>query len=482
MGIRKPILALALLMGAGRMASAGSYFVDSQGGSDLNAGKSADQAWQTLATANKAALKAGDSLLFKCGGAWTGQLTLKASGAEHVPIVVSSYGSGAAPVFENPGKGNGNAVNISGDWIVLENVLVRNVFQVGISIDNGADHDILRNLEVTDCGIGAYMAGQYGLVTQSHFHDMHMVVNTPGGNDDNGAVGAVFANSDNEVSYNRFIRCVGPSADYGVDGGAVEIWAEKDLRNIYVHHNFAYRCCGFFEIGGLGFAVEGVRVAYNELVDCFGLSFLFVNNSGDYTITLKDYRFENNTLVVHDCPGEKIWTCIAWDTPSEPGVFTMRNNLFYVFNADRILVNVTSPVEDHNLVFHGGTAFFQANFTPSATDIVGKDPLLQNPGTCADNGDYRLKPGSAAIHAGTALGYAADLRGVAVPTGGLPEIGAYEFADGVTAVVPSAGEASINSGRKGSKGSKGGEAMQAWRSGLHQGRNLSGRRVANNLP
>ncbi|MEO6097001.1 MAG: choice-of-anchor Q domain-containing protein [Fibrobacteria bacterium] len=425
----------ALVLMAALPAMAASYFVDSQNGSDLATGQTADLAWKSLAQANKAALKPGDSLQFKCGGAWTGQLNLKIAGAENNPIVVTDYGTGARPVFENPAAGTANAINLSAGWIRVENLLVRNVFQVGINISSGADHIGLSNLEITDCGIGVNMTGRYGLVTKSHFHDLHIVVNTPkslNDNDDYGAVGVVLSNSDNEVAFCRFIRCVAPSADYGVDGGAVEIWADKDIRNIYIHHNSAYRCSGFFEIGGKGFAVEAVRVAYNELADCFGLSFLFVNNSGDYTVKLTDYRFENNTLVVHDCPGEKIWTCIAWQAASPPGVFTMRNNLFYVHNADRILWNVTAPVEDHNLVFHLGTAFFDKNFTASAQDIIGKDPLLTSPGTCAENGDYRIKAGSPAIDAGAALGYAADLAGISVPNGSSPDIGAYEFSGGLT--------------------------------------------------
>jgi hypothetical protein len=306
--------------------------------------------------------------------------------------------------------------------------MIRNVFQVGIHVGSGADHIILQDLEVTDCGIGVNMAGQYGTVTRSHFHDLHIIVNTPGGNDDNGAVGIVFSNSDHEVSFNRFIRCVAPSQDYIVDGGGVEIWADKDIQNIHIHHNSAYRCSGFFEIGGKGFKVSGIRVEYNELVDCFGLSFLFVNNSGDYAIQLTDYRFENNTVVVHNCPGEKIWTCIAWDSPSPAGVFTMRNNLFYVSNADRILWNVTAPIEDHNLIFHVGTAFFEPNFKLSSTDILGKDPGLTYPGTCTDKGDYSLLPNSPAINQGVGLGYAYDLDMQVVPTGSAPDIGAYEYA------------------------------------------------------
>ena len=429
-----------------------AYYVDSQSGSDAASGQAQDQAWKSLAQANKAALKPGDSLLFKCGGVWTGQLNLRASGSEAAPILVSAYGEGASPAFENPDNGNANAVNVGADWIVLSRIAVRKVFMVGINVGFGADHTVFKEVEASECGLGMFIAGQYALVTRSSFHDLHTMINTPGGKDDNGAVGVVIANSDIEVSYSAFTKCIGPSYDYVVDGGAVEIWAERDVKNTFIHHNKVYRCCGFFEIGGLGFAVDGVRVAYNELVDCYGAAFVLFNNSGDYTIEQSDFRFENNTVVLHDCAGEKLWTCVAFVVASEPGVFIMRNNLFFVWNADRILANVTAPVSDQNLVFHSGTAWFDKNFTAGPGDIIGKDPLIADKGACAEigdppAGDYRPKAGSPLIDAGMSLGITSDLAGVAIA--GNPDIGAYEYAPSGGALVRSRTGSGTASGGRG---------------------------------
>jgi hypothetical protein len=90
-----------------------------------------------------------------------------------------------------------------------------------------------------------------------------MVINTPGGNDDYGAVAVVLSNSGNEVSYNRMVNCFATSQDYGFDGGAVEWWSNAD--NNYVHHNFSYGNDGFLEVGG-GSARNSV-VAYNVSVN-----------------------------------------------------------------------------------------------------------------------------------------------------------------------------------------------------------------------
>ena len=90
-----------------------------------------------------------------------------------------------------------------------------------------------------------------------------MVNNTPGGDDDFGAVGVSIGNSYNEVSYNRMVNCIASSYDYGTDGGAVELYGDVDGN--YIHHNWAIDCDGFLEIGG-GSAKE-IILAYNVTVN-----------------------------------------------------------------------------------------------------------------------------------------------------------------------------------------------------------------------
>lgn len=430
----RAVAALALLLlSLSAPARAATYHIDDKDGSDTRTGKGPDQAWKTLAPANKAAFMPGDTLMLRSGGVWTGPLDIPRGGSEAAPLVITSYGTGDKPAIEFPDQGGKSAVSLHGDWIVLEKITVRKVFLAGISVSLGAEHNVIRNVEVTACGLGVVLDGPDNKVTGGYFHDLNMVVSTPGGNDDYGAVGVVVANSGNSVTDSRFIRCIGPSLDYGFDGGGVEIWAgDRDVKNVSLLRNYAYRTCGFFEIGGKGYAVENILAAYNVLSDCFGLSYTFINNSGDYTIKLKDYRFENNTVVVHACPNEKIWTCIAFDSPSEPGIFTMRNNLFYVPHADRILWNATSPVTANNLIFHPGTAFFTPNYALAPSDIQGKDPLFADAGSCAADGDYRLKPGSPAVDAGLAAGHALDQAGHAV--GSKPDIGALESDPGASLV------------------------------------------------
>jgi len=71
--------------------TAGTVYYVSNGGSDLNSGKSSRTAWATLSKVSNADLKDGNTVLFERGGTWRGSLTAKAG------VTYSAYGSGDKP-------------------------------------------------------------------------------------------------------------------------------------------------------------------------------------------------------------------------------------------------------------------------------------------------------------------------------------------------------------------------------------------------
>ena len=84
------------------------YYVDSAGGNDANGGTSQAAAWKSLTKVNGKTFQPGDSILFKAGGSWTGQLHPKGSGATNSPILIDMYGTGPKPVINaNGATGNG---------------------------------------------------------------------------------------------------------------------------------------------------------------------------------------------------------------------------------------------------------------------------------------------------------------------------------------------------------------------------------------
>lgn len=92
--MRMLILTLSLIAIAAS-AGAATYYV-SASGKDSNDGLSPRSAWQTLDRVNSAALKPGDSVLFRRGDVFRGQLR-PVSGDATGPVTYGAYGRGAKP-------------------------------------------------------------------------------------------------------------------------------------------------------------------------------------------------------------------------------------------------------------------------------------------------------------------------------------------------------------------------------------------------
>jgi len=185
------------------LETAKNYYVDSLNGSDANPGTSESKPWRTLTPIHNHKFLPGDVIHFKRGSSWTGGLTIDDSGTEAAPIIITDYGNSEdpPPTFKNPGQiygvrigyyyyKNTDKIYVSADWVIIENIRVMDVFKAGILIQRGSKHNVIRNNEVTDTGFGVDIEGQHNLVTRNYIHDLHMVRDTPGGDDDYGAVGS----------------------------------------------------------------------------------------------------------------------------------------------------------------------------------------------------------------------------------------------------------------------------------------------------
>lgn len=81
-----------------------TYYVDDLIGNDTNKGTRMEAPLKSLVRINQIRLQPGDSVLFRRGGQWVGNLIPQGSGAIDNRIVIGAYGTGEAPVLNAMGK------------------------------------------------------------------------------------------------------------------------------------------------------------------------------------------------------------------------------------------------------------------------------------------------------------------------------------------------------------------------------------------
>jgi len=401
------------------LAAGTNYYVDSIEGDDAHSGLSPAQAWQTLAPLHRQHFLPGDTIHFRRGSHWAGGLIIDDSGVAGAPITFTTYGDGPRPIFvhSNVSDKLANVITIYASWIVLEGVLVRDANFCGVYLWNDADHNVIRDVEATAVGIGIMVYGRHNLITHNYIHDTLMVKNTPGGDDDFGALGVTLNGSYNEIAHNRIVNCIAPSQDYGVDGGAIEIAAgEQTIEGIYIHHNWAENCEGFIEIGGPNGIARNITLAYNVAVNCGRL--LGASVVGKWAVGLSNVRLEHNTSYqTGRRAGGGTERVFSFNGPISPAMLSAHNNIFYAVGAAWGMTTHAGFTHSHNLYrLDSG----RPEYRLSSGDIVA-DPKF------VGAGDLHLQADSPAIDAGVALGYVEDFDGRPTPAGKAPDLGAFEY-------------------------------------------------------
>jgi len=128
------VLAAASVVAVAAPASAAgtTYYVDAVAGSDTAAGTSTATAWKSLTKVSATTFAAGDSILFKRGQSWAGQLHPLGSGTSGNPITIGAFGSGNRPKIDGGaltgGYGTGAAVYLSNQsyWTIDNLEIVNN--------------------------------------------------------------------------------------------------------------------------------------------------------------------------------------------------------------------------------------------------------------------------------------------------------------------------------------------------------------------
>ncbi|MDP4187536.1 MAG: right-handed parallel beta-helix repeat-containing protein, partial [Bacteroidota bacterium] len=145
-----------------------NYYVDSQNGKDTNNGKSSSSPWKTIDQVNKAmtGFKPGDSILFKRGQNFAGQISVSVSGSDASPIVFGAYGSGDPPIIFG-------SIPVTG-WVQYSgNIYYANVTQTVNEVFIGSPTTITINSEKT-------ITNQYKRMTLARYPNSGWLFTTSG--------------------------------------------------------------------------------------------------------------------------------------------------------------------------------------------------------------------------------------------------------------------------------------------------------------
>lgn len=427
-----------------------AYYIDSENGNDQNVGTSEATAWKTLVKAEKAILKAGDSIRFKRSSNFTGPFYIRYSGNANHPIVITDYGdqSKPAPRFTNSvfKLGNyGNCIRAKGSYVVIENLhcfktsaYVRGeytptsgwdttVWEMGaIYIDKEALHCIVRNNEIEDCVVGIKSYGPFALIQNNYIHDCNRVLKEWGW----GPLGIWLGADEQEASYNRIFnysavdpRIVwGEGIGGGADGGAFEIDdARYNKSHIAIHHNYTRDCQGFLE-------VTWTDIQQHPSYNSFDIHH---NVSDDYQQFIALWqggacKIDNNTIIRRK---KNVNDWGVFNITQNNSNNLIRNNIIItegsipIFNTGLSQPHQPRSIIENNLFFAASGLLVMANEGPG-TEVIYGDPFLKNYNNGNKPEDFAPLKGSIAIDRGKPLGNGNDFFNK--PVKGLPDVGAIE--------------------------------------------------------
>lgn len=397
----------------------------------------------------------GDTLVVR-GGAYVlaNTLTLTRSGAEDQPIIIRNY-PGEIPVidgrrslrrlftlddsswvmidgltFHGAGGTRGSALAVRNSTdVILRNIIVRDVPDVGISLESTAHRVKLLNCDVSEASSAVEIAGHDILVDGCKAHDNTRMVDDgldcdsdPRSTGDHGGI-AFFANRTSgpvEIRNNEAWNNRAPSICYGYDGAFVELWMSQ---NINIHHNRMRDGVVAIETAG---DQTGNRFWRNEvrneqlLIAHQANSLLIANNTiwdsrpTDYALvwlgdgsgifgdgSTAGFVLANNILAA---PGAFFDLDQMWDPTA-----TVDRNIYYPLTSRTPIATISGRIYDSLNLWQGTTGKDSHSLTT--------DPVVINVATA----DFKLQPTSPAVDKGMPLGEVTQGY-----VGAAPDIGLWE--------------------------------------------------------
>jgi hypothetical protein len=267
-------------------------YVDCVRGKDSNKGQRRSPL-RTITAATAHPRPAGTTVHLARGCTWNGSVVLRGNGSSTLPITLTAYGTGAPPAITGRALPRATPVlQLAGDFQLVSGVTVAHAAGIGV-LTTGARAKI-DSVEIADVGIGVRFAARFGMATSVNIHDLHMMVNTPGGDDDYGALGFDVESRDVEIARSRCTNCRASSYDYGHDGGFAEVWNYGDGLN--VHDNMGQNTSGILEVGGTAHdaSAHGITITRNNFQEAHGG--IWVHRADRFAIPAADIVVSANMI------------------------------------------------------------------------------------------------------------------------------------------------------------------------------------------
>ncbi|MCY1136690.1 hypothetical protein OWR29_01675 [Actinoplanes sp. Pm04-4] len=265
--------------------------VNCKDGNDNNKGTLAEPL-RTIGAATSRSLDAGTVVGLARGCTWQTTVELRGDGTKAKPVKLTAYGSGALPVINGGKADQESVVLLTGQYQIVENIRVTNALKNGIVV-HGPNSGV-RSSTVDKSGVGVQFRSPGTWADKVTVRDLSMVRDTPGGDDDYGAVGFLVEAHDVEIGHSSCTNCRAPSNDYGHDGGFVEVWNNAD--NLDVHHSTGSNTQGILEIGAdqPDSSARNIKLRNNKFTNSHGGLVLHTDNN--FAIADAQIAITGNTI------------------------------------------------------------------------------------------------------------------------------------------------------------------------------------------
>jgi len=407
--------------------------------------------YTTIADLNAKTFSAGDNISFAKGETWTSSVewNTKGDGSDGSPITVTSHGSGAKPILNFTGTGDGDhGIENDDEWWVISNIELTNphgkagIMATGnftnITISGCTLHNIAA-MAIRFGGANGYAVGN--LIDSNIIYDTgqdkrtsdgdaiyivsggttvsNNIITMPAGNIDADClqISGGFPSGDNVISNNHcdktaevgkqcFVSDLSPPASLLVEENYCKAHAGLDANGIYLHPG----------------ADNGTIIRYNYWEN---MEHGIYNNTTDGTVDIYGDIFKNSNKAINTFTGTttNVYNNSFYDTDQgltmSGGTVNFKNNIMQITGAGQRFITYNSGTlnSDYNLFYpvQNDAWLFSGTYPDnlaawrSASGEDANSPAMANPlFSSAESGDFTLLPGSPAIDVGDNLGATYD--------------------------------------------------------------------------